>query len=150
MTNVFVVFSGEYLLMDIKSKQLEGTLPVFRIEGVFSDQQKCENWIEAHTKDNGNLLLSFIEIPFNPVAGQKEEGIHVFTIRMDEQLQIVEIKMAENEEIPSDHLYTLKKLDNGHYYGSFWARDFIDACKLAYIRVKESLQDGEEENNFLK
>ena len=151
MINVFVVFSGEYLLMDIKSKQLEGTLPVFRIEGVFSEQKKCESWIEAQqTAENGNMLYSFIEIPFDPVAGQKEEGTQIFSIRMNERLQIVEITMAENEEIPSDKLFSLQKLENGHFYGSFWARDFIDACKLAYVRVKEAIQDGEDDHKLLQ
>lgn len=140
MGSVFVVFSGEYLLMKICSKQLEGNLPVFRIEGVFSDERKCTEWIESYSSDNTTRLMSYLKIPIDPEFGQKENEMEVFNVRMNENLQIVEISLGDSTAIPDGRLFTYEVLKNGEIVGSFWARDFIDACKLAYIRVQETLQ----------
>ncbi|MEB2778527.1 hypothetical protein SYJ56_24675 [Algoriphagus sp. D3-2-R+10] len=140
MGSVFVVFSGEYLLMKICSKQLEGNLPVFRIEGVFSDERKCKEWIESYSSDKTTKLLSYLEIPIDPEFGQKESQMEVFNVRMNGDLQILEISLGDSMAIPDGKLFTYEVLKSGEIVGSFWARDFIDACKLAYIRVQETMQ----------
>ncbi|MCE7057634.1 hypothetical protein LZF95_23330 [Algoriphagus sp. AGSA1] len=137
MKNVFIVFSGEYLLMEIASKQLEGTLPVFRIEGVFGDREKSEAWMKSHVSGKVNSMLSILELPLNPEFGQMEKGMQLFSIRMDKNLKIIEISLNQGSTLPEGKLYSYEILEDGTVNGCFWARDFIDACKLAYIRVKE-------------
>ncbi|MDR7127896.1 hypothetical protein J2X69_000224 [Algoriphagus sp. 4150] len=148
MASVFVVFSGEYLLMGVNSKQLEGTLPVFRIEGVFSSSEKCDEWIKSHTYDKPYSLLSYLELPFDPGFGQKENEMQVFSVRMNKNLQINEISLGEVIAIPEDKLFNYEVGENGDIVGSFWARDFIDACKLAYIRVSECMQKNGSQSDF--
>ncbi|WP_192350723.1 hypothetical protein [Algoriphagus sp. Y33] len=138
MDSVFVVFSGEYLTVEINTKQLEGNLPVFRIEAVFSSKKKCEEWIEHHSSGKATMLLNYLEIPFDSEYGQKEEGLQLFKIRMNSNLQILEIHVVENEPFSKSQSFTYEVLGNGDILGSFWARDFIDACKLAYIRLQET------------
>lgn len=136
---VFVVFSGEYDLMEVKSKQLEGTLPVFRIEGVFNSKQKCKDWIEWHSAGKQTSLLSYIEIPVDLEVGQTEQNLDVYTVHMNADFKIKEIFLGEDLAIPEGKQYSYKTLGNGDIWGSLWARDFIDACKVAYIGAQETL-----------
>ncbi|WPR77429.1 hypothetical protein [Algoriphagus sp. NG3] len=149
MKNVFIVFSGEYLLMEIASTQLEGTLPVFRIEGVFGDKEKGEAWMKAHASGKVNSMLSILELPLNPEFGQMERGMQLFSIRMNENLQIIAVSLSDGNALPEGKLYSYEMLEDGTVNGSFWARDFIDACKLAYIRVQEDIVKNARGNTSL-
>ncbi|PZX55516.1 hypothetical protein LV84_02655 [Algoriphagus ratkowskyi] len=140
MDSVFVVFSGEHHLMEVSSRQLEGSLPVFRIEGVFSKELKCIEWIERNSVGKTASLLTYLEIPFDPIIGNIEKELQAFTVRLNNEFKILEVSLEENPIISYEKDYTYKVLKNGEILGSFWARDFIDACKVAYIRVKETLR----------
>lgn len=139
MNSVFVVFSGEYQLMEVKTKQIEGTLPVFRIEGVFSSNAKCEEWVDAHDADDSSIVMSHIEIDLDPIYGERERGMQVFRVRLNKELHIIDIHVGEEKEIPEGDLFTFEQLENGEIQGAFYARDLIDACKLSFLRVNESL-----------
>lgn len=139
MNSVFVVFSGEYELMQVETRQLEGTLPAFRIEGVFSSPAKCDEWIDAHDRDISFAVMSYVEIPLDPVYSERESEMQVFQVRMNQELHIMDIKMGDESDIPEGKLFTFRQLESGDIQGAFFARDLIDACKLSFLRVKEAM-----------
>lgn len=137
MDSVFIVFSGEYLCMEINSRHIEGILPVLRLEGVFTTEAKCEEWVAAHNMDKTINFLSFVEVPLNPIFGSIENDMQVFKILMNENLQITQTSMGDSSDIPQGESYTIEFQDEGNIYGVFWARDLIDACKIAFIKAME-------------
>lgn len=139
MNKVYVVFSGEYQLMKVQTRQLEGTLPAFRIEGVFSAIEKCEEWIRRHEKSISSTVLSFLEIPFDPVSGERESEMQVFHVRMNSDLHIIELKMGNESDIKIGESFSISQSESGDFLGVFFARDLIDACKLAFTRGQELL-----------
>ena len=125
--------------MEVKTKQIEGTLPVFRIEGVFSSKAKCEEWVDAHDADVSSTVMSQIEMDLDPVYGEREREMQVFRIRLNKNLHIMNIQVGEENEIPEGDLFTFHQLENGEIQGAFLARDLIDACKLSFLRISEAL-----------
>lgn len=125
--------------MELKTKQIEGTLPVFRIEGIFSSKEKCEEWIKFHDQKLPSIVMSHIEIDLDPIYGEREKEMQVFRVRLNRDLHILDIQVGEEDEIPEGELFTFELLENGDIQGVFFARDLIDACKLSYIRIKETL-----------
>ncbi|UZD22914.1 hypothetical protein PBT90_05715 [Algoriphagus halophytocola] len=139
MNKVYVVFSGEYQLMKVQTRQLEGTLPAFRIEAVFSTVEKCEAWIRRHEKSLSSTVLSFLEIPFDPLSRERESEMQVFHVRMNSELHIIDVKMGDESDLEEGEFFTLTQIEGGGFQGVFFARDLIDACKLAFTRGQELL-----------
>nr|WP_211482898.1 hypothetical protein [Algoriphagus locisalis] len=125
--------------MKVQTRQLEGTLPAFRIEGVFSAIEKCEEWIRRHEKSISSTVLSFLEIPFDPVSGERESEMQVFHVRMNSDLHIIELKMGNESDIKIGESFSISQSESGDFLGVFFARDLIDACKLAFTRGQELL-----------
>lgn len=139
MSKLFIVYSGEYICMQVNSKQIEGTLPALRIEGVFDSRQKCEDWIESYRAVKPMSFISCFELNPNPTFGQIEPDMERFKIRMTKDLQILETTNLDGNSSTSGDLNTFKVEENGDIVGFFWARDLLDACKVAIIHVKEHL-----------
>ena len=139
MNKVYVVFSGEYQLMKVQTRQLEGTLPAFRIEGVFSTVEKCEEWIRRHEKSPSSTVLSFLEIPFDPVSRERESEMQVFHVRMNSELHIIDVKMGDESDLKIGEIFSISQSESEDFLGVFFARDLIDACKLAFTRGQELL-----------
>lgn len=140
MSKVYVAFSGEYFCMEVYSKQVAGLFPAFRIEAIFNTKKKCEKWINSYQKSKSMSFISCMKLDLNPIFGEKDSEMQLFRILMNKDLHIIEVTIQEDNLEEYKELRCLDVQENGDFVGYYWARDFLDACKVAYITVKESLE----------
>ncbi|WP_057935848.1 hypothetical protein [Algoriphagus resistens] len=136
--NIIIAYTGELRTIDIQAK---GTIPAFRIEGVFSKKKHFKEFAEHfHFAYEHTLLLS-MKLPLNPKYGDKEKGLKAYQINVKQNFQVVEVEKIKKpaEDDPRFHGNHVRIIyeDSGDYIVFCWARDEFDACKRAITEARE-------------